>query len=129
MSFDFKKYYDVGNHLKNFSTKEEYQRSSISRFYYSVFHPVKDYYEESFRKVLPSDNSHSTLIDALENSPFEEENELGEKMRVLRNNRNEADYDRKKLEGNTLKKTKDYTDKVLIQLDELLKNPLRLMKK
>lgn len=129
MSFDFKKYYDVGNHLKNVSTKEEYQRSSISRFYYSVFHPVKDYYEESFRKVLPSDNSHSTLIDALENSPFEEENELGEKMRVLRNNRNEADYDRKKLEGNKLKKTKDYTDKVLIQLDKLLKNPLRLMKK
>ena len=61
-SFDFKKLYAVGNFLKNQSKKEEYQRSLINRYYYSIYDPVKDYYEQSFRKVLPSKNGHSTLL-------------------------------------------------------------------
>ncbi len=128
MSFDFKKYYDVANHLKNHSSKEEYQRSSISRYYYSIFHPVKDYYEKSFRKILPSKDSHSELIKALEDSPFKEENKLGNHMRILRNNRNAADYHKKELGENKLKNTKDRTDKALLLLDNLIKNPLRLIK-
>jgi hypothetical protein len=63
MNFDFKKYYNVGTHLKDYSSKEEYQRSSISRYYYSVYHPVKDYYEKSFRKILSSQDSHSKLLN------------------------------------------------------------------
>ena len=127
MSFDFKKYYNVGTHLKDYSSKEEYQRSSISRYYYSVYHQVKDYYEKSFRKALPSKDSHARLIKELEDSPFEEENKLGEDMRILRNNRNEADYDKKELRKTKLKNTKNKTDKVLVQLDNLIKNPLRLI--
>lgn len=127
MSFDFKKYYNVGNHLKDYSSKEEYQRSSISRYYYSVYHPIKDYYEKSFRKVLPSNDAHARLIKELENSPFEEENKLGENLRILRNNRNESDYDKKELGKLKLKNTKNKTDKILLQLDKLIKNPLRLM--
>ena len=129
MSFDFKKYYDVGNHLMNYSTKEEYQRSSISRYYYSVYHPVKDYYEKSFRKMLPSNNSHSKLIKELESSPYDEENRLGEHLRILRNTRNMADYDKKALRENNLRSAKDKADNALSLLDKLIKNPLRLMKR
>lgn len=127
--FNFKKFYDVANHLKNYSKKEEYQRSSISRYYYSVFHPVKDYYEESFRRILPSENAHSKLIGELEKSPFEEEQELGIKLRKLRNFRNDADYNKKELKKNQINVSKKKTDDILKQLDYLKKHPLRLMKK
>ena len=127
--FNFKRFYDVANHLKKYSKKEEYQRSSISRYYYSVFHPVKDYYEESFRRILPSENAHSVLISELEKSPFEEEQELGNYMRDLRIFRNHADYNKKKLKKNEINESKDNTDKIIIQLDYLKKHPLRLMKK
>jgi hypothetical protein len=45
-------------------------------------------------------------IKELENSPFEEENKLGEDMRILRNYRNEADYDKKRIRKNETKKYK-----------------------
>lgn len=129
LSFDFKKYYKVGTHLKNHSSNEEYQRSSISRYYYSVFHPLKEYYEKSFRRVLSSKDSHKRLIEELENSPFKEEKILGEKMRTLRNNRNYADYNKKELRKSKVRDSKDKTDEILSQLDYLIKHPLRIMKK
>ncbi len=50
-------------------------------------------------------------------------------MRILRNNRNEADYEKKELGKTKLKNTKNKTDKVLLQLDKLIKNALRLMRR
>ena len=129
MAFDFNRFYEVGTHLKNHSKEEAYQRSSISRYYYSIFHPVKEYYEKSFRKSLPSDDIHSKLIEALESSPFEEENQLGDKLRNLRNNRNHADYRKGNLRKIQVKDSKDKTDEILSLLDYLIKNPLRIMKK
>lgn len=129
MSFDFKKFYDVGTHLKDYPSAEEYQRSSISRYYYSVFHPLKEYYENSFRRVLSSQDSHKTLIEELENSPFKEEKILGEKMRNLRNNRNYADYNKKELRKIKVRDSKDKADEILSQLNYLIKHPLRIMKK
>lgn len=129
MAFDFNKFYEVGTHLKNHSTDEAYQRSSISRYYYSIFHSVKDYYEKSFRKTLSSQDSHSELIDALEHSPFKEENILGGKLRILRNNRNHSDYRRGHIKKTQIKSSKDKADEILSLLDYLIKNPLRLMNK
>ena len=114
--------------LKNSTTLEEYQRSSISRYYYYVFHAIKEYYENSFRKTLSSDDSHSKLINELENSPFEEENILGEKMRYLRNNRNYADYNKKELGSTHVADSKDTTDEIILQLNYLIKHPLRIIK-
>ena len=127
--FNFEKLYDVGNHLKDFSKDEEYQRSSISRYYYSVFHPVRDYYEKSFRRILSQDNIHSSLINGLENSPFKEEQKLGNDIRKLRNNRNYADYTQKRLRKNQTIESKKKTDEIIMQLNYLKKHPLRLMKK
>ena len=49
--FDWKKNKDVGIHLKNHSSKEEYQRSSISRFYYACFGPSKEYLRAQRNRV------------------------------------------------------------------------------
>lgn len=61
--FDWKELYEVGNHLKDYSKKEAYQRSAIGRYYYSSFGPVKEYYEKSFRRILSSENAHTKLIN------------------------------------------------------------------
>ena len=125
-SFDFKKLYDVGEHLKDYSKEEEYQRSSISRYYYSAYHPTKDYYEKYFRKTLSSKDSHSALIKALENSPFHEENILGEKLRTLRNNRNHAEYRRKRIKKNKTKESKIKTDEIFKLIKFLINHPVRI---
>ena len=92
MGFDWNKFYDVGIFLLDYSDKEEYQRSGIGRLYYACFGESRLYYEKAFLSVLPSKDSHSILIATLENSIYEEEQELGEYLHKLRNSRNRADY-------------------------------------
>ena len=127
--FDWKEFYDVGDHLAKHSKKESYQRSAIGRYYYSCFGPVKNYYEKSFRKTLSSNDSHSTLIRILTNSPFLEEQKLGKKLEDLRDNRNFADYRHGKLRKNLVKDSKKDAEEIFLMLDRLYKNPLRLMNK
>lgn len=127
-SFEFEKFYSVGKHLQNHSNSEEYQRSSITRYYYSVFHASKEYYEKSFRKILSPEHAHSTLISEFEKSPFEKENELGEKLRVLKNNRVHADYRKRKLTTNQTKNSKKISEEIFALLDYLINHPVRIMK-
>lgn len=127
-SFNFEKLYDVGNHLIDFSHEEEYQHSSMTQYYYSAFHSAKEYYEQSFRKHLSTNDIHSTLIKELENSPFKEEKELGEKLRILRNNRNHADYYKRSISKNKAKNSKNKAKEIFSLLTYLKKHPLRLMK-
>lgn len=125
--FDWKKNKDVGNHLMKYSSKEEYQRSAVNRFYYSCFGPVKEYYEKAFRKTLPSKDAHQTLINSLKNSPFVEEVQLGKRLKNLRNQRNTADYN-KKSQRFSIKESKRNVEKIHSILDKLKKNPVRIMK-
>jgi hypothetical protein len=128
--FEWKKFYDVGNHLNNHSKEESYQRSAIGRYYYACYGPVKNYYEESFRKNLSTkDEPHRTLIDILKNSPFVEEQELGGKLEELRGNRNYADYTSKKLNRTLTSQSKKCAEEIFLMLKKLYANPLRLMKK
>lgn len=125
--FDWKKNKDVGNHLMKYSSKEEYQRSAVNRFYYSCFGPVKEYYEKAFRKTLPSKDAHQTLINSLKNSPFVEEVQLGKRLKNLRNQRNTADYITKSQKF-SLKQSKRNVEKIHSILDKLKKNLVRIMK-
>jgi hypothetical protein len=126
--FDWKEFYDVGNHLKNYSKEEAYQRSAICRYYYSCFGPVKNYYEQSFRRPLLSKDAHANLIKALKESPFIEEQRLGKKIDELRKNRNFADYRLGKLSNNLVSDSKNYAEEIFIMLKGLYANPLRLIK-
>ena len=123
--FDWKKFKKVANHLLNYSNEEEYHRSSIGRFYYSSFGPLKEYYEKTFKRILPSKNSHQILINELENSPFIEEQELGKDLRKLRKLRNYADYNPKKIHENVVFDSKEDAEKIFKNLEYLKNNPLR----
>lgn len=94
MTFTWDKFYDVGRCMKNISKKEEYQRSAVGRFYYAAFGLVKNYYEDKYQKTVPSNCSHSFLINELEKS-YGDEKALGENLRKIRRFRNYADYDSK----------------------------------
>lgn len=90
--FSWKKFFYVGKHLINHSDNEEYQRSAVGRFYYACFGLTKNYYENTHNKIIPRKDSHENLIKKLEDSCYDEENELGELLKDLRRYRNQADY-------------------------------------
>ena len=127
-AFDWKKNKDVGSHLMRYSSKEEYQRSSISRFYYSCFGPSKEYYESSFRRTLSTRDAHKTLIMTLNNSPFIEEQKLGKKLKKLRAQRNQADYN-KKSQNFSAFKSKQIVEDIFSILKDLKNHPVRIIKK
>ena len=126
--FDWKKNSDVGINLMNFSKREEYQRSSVSRFYYACFGPLKEYYEESFRKILSTKDAHKTLILELISSPFIEEQLLGKKLKKLRFQRNMADYNEKSQDFE-VEKSRRIVEDIFNILNELKDSPLRLVQK
>ncbi|MCQ2737647.1 MAG: hypothetical protein MJ224_03485 [archaeon] len=92
MVFNWDLFSDVAFHLKDYSDKEEYLRSSVGRFYYAAFGLTKDYYEKTHHKVVPHVGAHSFLINSLLDSVYDEEVELGEHLRELKNYRVNSDY-------------------------------------
>ena len=83
MKFDSKKY-RCGN-----SSDETFLKRGISTFLNKPFllfllRLRKEYYENAFRRILPSKEAHKTLINELKISPFIEEQRLGKKLKKLR---------------------------------------------
>lgn len=111
-----------------YSSKKEYQRSSISRFYYNCFGPSKEYYEKAFRRILSTKDAHKILIEDLKNSPFIEEHLLGEKLKKLRSQRNRADYNSKS-QNFDAEKSKRLVEDIFSMLNNFKNNPIRVMKK
>ena len=125
ISFDWEKFYDVGDCLRNISEREEYQRTAVGRYYYAAFGLVKNYYEETHHKKVPSNEGHSFLIENLKKSNFKEEVDLGKNLEKLREYRNHADYRNKFYLFNVKRAEKKYKTIVEI-LDQLKENPLYL---
>ncbi len=124
MSFNWRKFYDVGLFLLDYSEEEEYQRSGIGRLYYACFGESRVYYKKAFLRDLPSKESHKILIESLENSIYEEEQELGDYLHKLRNSRNRADY-KVKLKKHDVRNSKNNAKLILELLDEFNRNPIR----
>ena len=116
MKFKWKKFCDVGNHLKKFSSEEEYQRSSISRYYYSCFNIVKLYFEKNYYS-LGRKNVHQNLIKGLDGRSDEEEF-LSETLDKLRRYRNNADYD-EVFQRSNIKNTENSVKDIFSTLNEL----------
>ena len=92
--FDFSKFRDVGNSLTDFDG-EEYTRSAIGRYYYSVFCCARIYLvfvmrEDDFR--IFSD-IHARVCKRLIESEDNTESAVGETLDELRMLSNLADYD------------------------------------
>lgn len=114
MSFDWKEFHEVGDHLKQYP-QEAYQRSAVGRYYYSCYAPVKKYFEAVFGVIGPNENPHKIIIEDLQKSNDEKENELGGYMSDLRGYRNNADYHGKFKPSNVKKAKKTSED-----IDDLL---------
>ena len=116
MCFDWKKYHEVGEHLKNYSEDEAYQRAAISRYYYAYFNIIRQYFKKKHYEIY-SPFVHDKLIEGLENSLDESDNTLGGYLKQFRNYRNNADYD-DEFKTRNIKKTQ----KLIQDIEEVLSN-------
>ena len=126
LDFNWKTLCEVGILLSNYSNKEQYERSAISRFYYACYNLSKDYYENTHHTLLSSFgllSTHQILINKLEDSAYDEERELGGYLRILRDYRNNADYD-KKFHNKNLHTSKKVSKEIIQLLDKLYNNPV-----
>lgn len=92
--FDFRKVSDVADYLAGMNG-EEYDRSAISRYYYSLFGSVRLYLilvlgETSFAYGY---DIHRRICDRLIDSDDPTEHSLGKTLEKLRQLRNISDYD------------------------------------
>ena len=114
MGFDWKKYHEVGEHLKNYSEDEAYQRAAISRYYYAYFNIIRRYFEKRHYEIH-SKYVHQKLIDELKNSLDDNEYQLSVYLKRFRGYRNNADYDDKFKARNIQK-----TQKLIKDMDKIL---------
>lgn len=121
--FDWKKFCNVGSHLADFSDDEEYQRSAVGRFYYACFGLTKDYYENAHHITISSKESHRILIKNLEDSCYEEENELGSLLKDLRRYRNSADY-YNTFDMRNVRNSKKQSNDLIVLIESLKENPV-----
>jgi uncharacterized protein (UPF0332 family) len=93
MSFDWIKYVYVAEELLE-KTDESYFRSAISRAYYGIFCIARN--NKGYRRYYGSD-VHRKVINDYKDSIYEEEQEIGRVLDIIRKLRNYADYDEDRL--------------------------------
>ena len=94
MDFDWERFIDVAEHLRNYSNREEYQRTAVGRYYYTCFLIARDIYYDMAKVPEGTFVSHESVITFFEKSKKDIEKDLGTKLRNLRRRRNNADYDK-----------------------------------
>jgi uncharacterized protein (UPF0332 family) len=105
MSFDWKDYIKLAEKLQNETNKnsieEAYYRSMISRSYYGVFCISRIKAGLEFYRPIPRTGDpgvHEKVISYYKSSKIREEKLIGKFLDDLRKERNDADYDRTKIE-------------------------------
>lgn len=91
--FNFKQFCDVANHMHDMG-EESYDRSAISRYYYSIFCCVRMYLVLVLNEFefASGRDVHSRICNRLIESDDDTEKALGLKLEELRQLRNDADY-------------------------------------
>ena len=92
--FDFSNFSKVGDKLSEFDD-EEYLRSAIGRYYYSIFCSARQYLVETKNKryFLKRNDIHKMVSEELLKSNDLTEHYIGDTLEKLREIRNNADYD------------------------------------
>ena len=75
-----------------FSKNEEYQRTAVGRYYYPCYLIARDIYNNRKGRKPGSKISHEELIKYFEGLDGSDA-KIGDELRILRDIRNEADYD------------------------------------
>ena len=81
--------------MKEFSKKEEYQRSAVGRYYYACYLIARDIYNKKKNRKPGEKIPHTFLIDHFKNSSNKTEKNIGESLDELFDYRKKADYDLK----------------------------------
>ena len=95
--FEWSDFSDVADELAK-NSKEAYIRSSIDRYYYSLFGSSREYLIKQREKYFLKKggrNIHQRVKDELIKSDNLNENEIGELLDELREQRNKSSYDKK----------------------------------
>lgn len=82
------------------SDYESALRTSVSRSYYAIFHHVKTIFVSSRIRLKNEAQDHGTMAHYLESSDLPEVRYIGQKLKDLRAERNDADYDLAKTKFN-----------------------------
>jgi uncharacterized protein (UPF0332 family) len=102
MSFDWIEYFEIAKqlanqaHQPNVKFKEGKYRAAISRAYYSAFIKARNRLRDVDNVTSPRKDGkygHTFVILTYENNPDVARHNIGLKLRVLRNNRERADYE------------------------------------
>ena len=126
--FDFRKVSDVANYLAQMDG-EEYDRSAISRYYYSLFGCVRMYLvlilgEANFEY---GKDIHRRICNRLIDSDDSTEHSLGKTLEKLRQLRNMSDYDWVNKDSDFFKNKLEFVRKEskmgLEQVNSLRKSP------
>ena len=126
--FDFAKVFDVAVFLNQIEA-EEYDRSAISRYYYSVFGCARLYLILIMNELefCSRRDIHKKVSDRLKNSNNPTKNALGRILEELRDLRNLADYDWYNQDSEFYKKRVNFAQKEsktgLQQVEALKKSP------
>lgn len=95
MTFDWSEYLQLARELAGKTTTSSSQeaklRSAISRAYYAAFVKARNFLLQD-GLTIPRENAHQYVINQFRNSSEAVRRDLGEKLQILRNFRNKADY-------------------------------------
>ena len=92
MGFKGKQFIKVAEEIEKNYKGEPYLRTAVGRYYYACFLTGRSYYEHKTHKRLGKKDAHERLINYFQGSRNPIEKKLGNKLKNMRNYRNNADY-------------------------------------
>lgn len=96
MSFDWSEYLNLARRLAGTPenpANEAELRSAISRAYYAAFIQARNFLRDRDNLKIPRKNTHEYVINLFRDNSDKVRKKIGERLRRLRDFRNEADYE------------------------------------
>ena len=119
MSFDWSEYLIAAKFYAQFSdqppTDEAALRIAIGRAYYAAFNIARNFVEQVDGVVLPDVDVHNTISNYFGRSSDRNRVRIGQMLRTMRKNRNQADYD------NTISNLQRKAEETIRQAEQIIR--------